>query len=249
RADGQNKPMTICLLLAVFGGLMVAVHGERIRDRFLRALVLFGVALAIITESLGAFDAIRRGPLILSWSAVLMIAVVLAVKQRFRLRLGQISLNADPIVLISSAGIIAILTLTAVTAVFSPPNSADAMAYHMPRVAYWAEESSVRFFPTQYLNQIMLQPFAEYVMLHTYVLSGGDHWINFVQWFASLASIVGVSSAARMFGAEQRIESPPFKDRRRTHAEPMGSPRLDQVTESPPDERATPRETGESRRS
>jgi hypothetical protein len=40
RADGQNKPMAICLLLAVFGGLMVAVHGEGIRDRFLRALVL-----------------------------------------------------------------------------------------------------------------------------------------------------------------------------------------------------------------
>ena len=103
--------MTLCLLLAVFGGVIAAVRGEGIRDRFLRTLVLFGVALAIITESLGAFDAIRRVPLILSWSAVLLIAIALAVKQRFRLRLGQISLNADPIVLISSAGIIAILTL------------------------------------------------------------------------------------------------------------------------------------------
>ncbi len=197
--------MTAWLLLTVFSGLMVAVHGEELRDRFLRALVLFGVALTVITESLGAFDAIRRGPLILCWSAVLSIALVFAIRQRFRL--SPISLDIDPVVLICSAGIVVVLTLTAVTAAFSPPNSADAMAYHMPRVVYWAEESSVRFFPTQYLNQIMLQPLAEYTMLHTYVLSGGDHLVNFVQWFASLASIIAVLSVARMFGSEKRAQA------------------------------------------
>jgi len=196
--------MTPCLLLAVFGGLVAAVHGEDIRDRFLRALVLFGAALAVITESLAAIGAIQRAPLILCWSAVLLIALGFAIKQRFSFRFGQIFLSPDLIVLVPSAGIVAIIAITAVTAAFSPPNSADAMAYHMPRVVYWSEEASVRFFPTPYLNQIMLQPFAEYMMLHTYVLSGRDHWINFVQWFASLASIIGVSSAARMFGAEKR---------------------------------------------
>jgi hypothetical protein len=144
------------LLLAVVGALMAAVPGEDFRDRFLRSLVLSGVALVGITESLGSFDLIRRGPLILCWSAVLLIAIAAATRQRFRFRFALTSLSADPVVIVCSAGIAVILTLTAVTAAFSPPNSADAMAYHMPRVIYWAEQSSVRFFPTQYLNQVML---------------------------------------------------------------------------------------------
>lgn len=180
--------------------ILVAVCGQGIRDRFLRALVLFGVALVVITESLGAFDLIRSGPLILCWSTVLLMAILSARRQRGLFVLTFV--KVDPVVLTCSAGIVVTLTLTAVTAAFSPPNSADAMAYHMPRVVYWAEESSVRFFPTPYFNQIMLQPLAEYLMLHTYVLSGGDHWINFVEWFASLASIIGVSAVARIFGAE-----------------------------------------------
>jgi hypothetical protein len=167
-----------------------------IRDRFLRALVLFGVAAVVITESLSAFTLVRRGPLALSWITVLLLAIALAVFRRSRPRL---SLRADPFVVFSLAGMAVIFSLTAVTAAFSPPNSADAMAYHMPRVVYWAEQSSVRFFPTQYFNQIMLQPLAEYMSLQTYVLSGGDHLVNFVQWFASLASVIGVSSIARMF--------------------------------------------------
>ena len=197
--------MTLWLLFAVIAAVTFAPPApDGLRDRFLRALVVCGTALLIITESLSAFHLIRRTPVLVCWLIVLGVALVCAAIRRRAFRLAAPSFQADPILLISSAGLIVILTLTAVTAAHSPPNSADAMAYHMPRVVYWAEASSVRFFPTQYLPQIMLQPLAEYLMLHTYVLSGGDRFINFVQWFASLASVVGVSSIARMFGAGMR---------------------------------------------
>jgi hypothetical protein len=167
------------------------------RDRFLRALVVFGGALFLSTELLGAFHQLRRTQLVIWWLAVLAAALTRSRGLRWPVH----HLRIDPVVLICWGSAAVILALTGVTAAFSPPNSADAMAYHMPRVVYWAEQASVRYFPTQYFNQIMLQPMAEYVMLQTYILSGSDRFINFVQWFASLACIIGVSSVAKMLGA------------------------------------------------
>jgi hypothetical protein len=166
----------------------------------MRALVLLGAATLAITEFLSLFDGLRRGPLIACWALVFAGAAAWAIAHRRPVRLPR----PDPIALLGWAGCCAVLAITAVTAAYSPPNSADAMAYHMPRVVYWAEQGSVRFFPTPYLNQIMLQPMAEYFMLHLYLLDGGDRWISFVQWGASLGCMIGVAKVAALFGSRER---------------------------------------------
>ncbi len=171
------------------------------RDRSLRGLVIFGLALVVITELLSALHAIRRWPLIGCWVAVVTTCAVWARRGRLP---SATNLSRDLVVWLCAAGAATILVLTAITAAFSAPNSADAMAYHLPRVVYWAEQASVRFFPTPYLNQIMLQPLAEYSSLHSYVLTGSDALTNFVQWLGSLVSIIAVSAIAKEFGAGAR---------------------------------------------
>lgn len=176
---------------------------DGLRDKLLRAAVVWGVAVCAVTELLGWLLILNRTSLAIAWGALALSAVVAVYRSGTRIT-PVASWKFDAVVWLPVAGVAVLLCLTFATAILSPPNSADAMAYHMPRVVYWAEQSSVRFFPTPYLNQIMLQPMAEYVMLHTYLLSGGDRFINLVAWFSSLGCIVAVSGIARRWGASAR---------------------------------------------
>jgi hypothetical protein len=168
-----------------------------LRDSLLRSAVLFAAVAALLTEILSAFHLLRRGPLAIAWVAILACALV-----RWRPKLRRPAFQ--PIETAVGIAILAIAVAVAMAAWLSPPNSADTMAYHMPRVIYWAQNASVAFFPTPYFNQVMLAPLAEYLMLHTYLLSGGDHWINLLTFGAWIFSVIGVSSLAGALGLGSR---------------------------------------------
>ncbi len=168
-------------------------------NTYLRGAVLLGTLTVAITETLSVFHLLNRGTLTAVW--VLVLACVVA---RMWSHWTPIPIRVslpDALLFIIIAGILGILAFIALK---SPPNSTDAMAYHLPRIVFWVQQHSVEFFATPYLNQIMLQPFAEYLMLQTYILSGGDHFINLVQWFGCLTSIVAVAAIAKQFGAALR---------------------------------------------
>ncbi len=167
------------------------------RDSLLRGAVLFGTAAALITELLGAFHLLRRGPLVAAWLVVIAVAIL-----RFRPALPRPRLR--PLETGIAIVIAAIAGAVATAAYLSPPNSADTMAYHMPRVIYWAQNASVEFFPTPYFNQVMLAPLAEYLMLHSYLLTGGDHFVNLLTFAEWLVAVIGVSSLAGALGLGSR---------------------------------------------
>ena len=170
------------------------------RDSILRTAVLAGTAALVLTELLSPFHLLTRWPLAAGW----LLAVAAWV--RFRPRTA-FQWRFLPLETSFAAVILAIGGVVALTAILSPPNSADAMAYHLPRVVYWAQSGSVAFFPTPYLNQIMLQPLDEYFMLHTYVLTGGDRLVNLIAFAAYAASIAGVSAIAAAFGLNTRAQA------------------------------------------
>ena len=168
------------------------------REGYLRAAVATGTFVVVTTELLSVASGLTRPALAILWAMAIVTGFPILLRRRPELPRWRM---VDALL---AAGIAAVLAIVATVALLSPPNSSDAMAYHLPRVLFWAQQRSVHFFATPYLNQIMLQPFAEYLMLHTYILSGGDHFVNLIQWFGCVTSVIGVSLLTRHFGAGPR---------------------------------------------
>ena len=160
------------------------------RDSLLRSAVFLLAAAALVTELLSPLHLLSRWPVAIAWSIVICAWLKWGI--RFRLPAGREAFLYLPCFLLAIPVFLA--------AIISPPNSADAMAYHLPRVVYWAQSGSVAFFPTPYYNQVMLSPLAEYLMLHTYLLSGGDHLVNLIAFASYCGSMLGVSAIAAALG-------------------------------------------------
>src|SRR5271157_176497 len=171
------------------------------RDRALRLVVLAAAAGALLVEVLSPFQLVNRTWLAIGW-CLLAIAGAAYVRRQPRAAAGRFTVGPFEAAIWLAAG--AIAALVAVTAWLAPPNTFDALAYHMPRIVYWAQAGSVGFFPTVYLSQISAPPLSEFLMLDTYVLSGGDRFVNLVSCLAFAGCIVGVSAIARTAGLGSR---------------------------------------------
>ena len=91
-----------------------------------------------------------------------------------------------------------------VIALVAAPNNYDSMTYHLPRVMHWAENHSVAFFPTQVTRQNGYPPFAEWTLLHMFLLTRSDRIFNLLQLLSLAGSCVAVHEIAGLF-SERRL--------------------------------------------
>jgi hypothetical protein len=92
------------------------------------------------------------------------------------------------------------LLATAVTlflALWGPPNNADSLGYHLPRVMHWLQNGSVNHYATNDLRQLVIPPLGGYFMLWLYALSGSDYLLNMVQWLSAIWSCTLVAVMLR----------------------------------------------------
>jgi Dolichyl-phosphate-mannose-protein mannosyltransferase len=207
----------IGLLLAAYGFIVLGlrVRGSGWRAAAIGAATIWGIVVVLITELLSIPRELTRSSLAVAWllaDAAALVYLLLVARQKLQLRSFRALCAAyrqtlprptlASTMLVSGVGIVVVLV--AMTALLSPPNTWDVMAYHMPRVVAWIQNRTVAFYATPYLPELRWPPWAEFAIFHLHVLFGGDRFDNLVQWCSFLGSVVGVTLLAQLMGAGSR---------------------------------------------
>lgn len=196
--------MLALALLPLLAGILVllAVHRWRSRDLAEDALVsavVIGVLVAAIGEVLSALRLLTPGGVRGSW-------VLVALVSAGAWRVGPHRETSPPRAVATdtpwtfwAAGTVALVLLA--TALLSPPNTWDAMSYHMSRVLHWIQNRSLDPYPTHIMRQIYMPPWSGLAIVQLQLLAGSDALANTVQWAAMLGSVLSVAWLARLLGA------------------------------------------------
>ena len=102
------------------------------------------------------------------------------------------------------AGIALLVLPLLLLAIYVPPNNFDSHQYHLSRILYWLADQNLDHYPTMHVQQLYHNVFAEYLVLHTFLLAGSDQFANLIQFVAMLGSVLAVSLLARSLGMAYR---------------------------------------------
>ncbi len=179
---------------------------------YLRSIVISGGYLVLSTEILSIFRLVNRTSIFATWFLPILVGVVRILRHLRngdRIRKLHMHILEKPGYLsgVLWIGILLILIVTSLIAWIWLPNTWDSLRYHMPRVAHWAQEHAVVHFATGIEVQNGIGPFAEYAILHTYLLANGDRWANFIEWFAMFSSMIGVMHLTSKLGGSKTAQN------------------------------------------
>lgn len=203
--------MLLLLPCIAYALLFLVLREKRLdwRRACLTAAVFCGTCVVAITEILSVPRLISRWPVAALWSVVCAVSLLWLVSLK-RGSQGQTpveSSSAESVdrsyrVLLTVS--IFIVVAVGVLALVAAPNVWDAMEYHLPRASMWMGNHSVRLYATPDYAQLIYGPWAEFTMMHTELLWGGDRFVNMVEFLSFLLSAIGVSLIAKMLGAGPR---------------------------------------------
>ena len=173
---------------------------KNLDEKIVWLLCFFALFILVTTELLSLIKLIIPQTIYISW--LIFIITIIFVKNKITHSNFKYVTNftkLDNLNKFCLYFVIIIFIISFVTCVIYPPNTPDAMSYHMPRVMQWIQNQEVSFFPTSVTRQLYISPFSGYLILHLVLLFGGDLAANFAQWFAMVFSVIVTSFIIRLY--------------------------------------------------
>lgn len=201
--------LAIPLIVLALLSIELAADSDRPwQEAVLRAALLIGAVVVVITELLSIVGRLNRSWTLTGWTIVGLVILSTGYR-RWSLqagwsRLRSMRLPSAPKHRALLAGTSAIALVCLLVAWAAPANTVDSLLYHMSRVAHWAQNASLRPYAASYHHQLFMPPWAEMAILNLRLLSGSDRASNLVQWSAMVGSLIGVSAIAARLGLGPR---------------------------------------------
>lgn len=202
--------VSLPLLFFCLVALISHSHHRSLPDSLLRAAVIWGTAVAGITELLGLFHAVTPRSLAFSWLALCcpLSAYYLWALRKRRYNGGHAAAPCPRVALPralrpSIAALVLLAGTVGLTALLSQPGPMDALLYHMPRALLWLQYRTVEHYPTTYYQQLFQPPWSEYACLHIYALASGDRFVNLLTFGFYLGTALAAACAAGEIGAQR----------------------------------------------
>lgn len=164
---------------------------KNLDEKIVWLICFFALFILITTEFLSLIKFIVPQGIYISWLILIITIIFLKNKIPDINLLHKInSIKLNKIYKLFLYFIIFIFITTFIVSVIYPPNTPDAMSYHMPRVMQWIQNKEISFFPTSDTRQLVYGPFSGYLVLHLFLLFGSDLAANLAQWFAMVLSVI-----------------------------------------------------------
>ena len=185
------------LIPILFLFMLFNLSNNKIKS-FIYALTIWASVLYLVTELLSFFNLINRTSLLVFWLVFDLILYLVGRKRKCKLNLSFL-LDKYKIAILIVFGILLVGDYIVV------PYNWDSMTYHLPRIMFWAQNSSVAHFPT-YDSRMLTSPvLAEFVNLHNYVLIGSDKLFNFVQGFSFIGIVFLIVSICKVLNLDKKV--------------------------------------------
>jgi hypothetical protein len=196
-------------ILTATAVLVVAITAPRGLPATLTALGIAAYgAVVLAAEAVSLVGALDRAGLLVAQTLLLAVAALAWLKTgRPRIWTGPSPRTMGVSALAGArdhpliAGICAIaaasMAIQLVVGLVAAPTNWDSMTYHLSRAAYWLQEGSALRFEGGSLRQLDSMPNAELATAWTMALSGGDRFVELVQWLALVTCVAAIAGLAR----------------------------------------------------